>query len=217
MQSTPHTWIYGPEDGPLPLVAAAVSADYLGEETALVRRLLAMLCASQAFRRRVHRAAVELVERMRAGRHSGFGIDALMREYDLSSKEGIVLMCLAEALLRIPDAETADRLIADKIGAADWASHLDAEGSVFVNASTWALMLTGRILRDETSQHRWTREIAQLVNRLGEPVIRTALRQAMRVLGHQFVMGRTIEDALERAGREPNARYRYSFDMLGEA
>ena len=140
-----------------------------------------------------------------------------MSEYDLSSSEGIVLMCLAEALLRIPDAETADRLIADKLSDADWEAHLGTSESLLVNAGTWALMLTGRLLQDEDLEEAGLGgSLTHVMGRLGEPVIRTALRQGMRILGHQFVMGRTIEEALERSGGAESI-YRYSFDMLGEA
>ena len=121
-------------------------------------------------------------------------VEAFMREYDLSSEEGVLLMCVAEALLRIPDQDTANKLIRDKLGDADWDAHVGKSSSVLVNASTWGLMLTGRIvnLADETR-----RDVAgafrRLVGRIGEPAIRLAVRQAMRIMGHQFVMGRTIE------------------------
>jgi RHH-type proline utilization regulon transcriptional repressor/proline dehydrogenase/delta 1-pyrroline-5-carboxylate dehydrogenase len=127
-------------------------------------------------------------------------------------------MCLAEALLRIPDAHTADRLIADKIAAGSWGDHLGDSESLFVNASTWGLMLTGSIVdvdrAEVNSVGGW---FARLASRISEPVARAALRQAMRILGHQFVMGRTIEEALERTTGAGERAYRYSFDMLGEA
>ena len=127
-------------------------------------------------------------------------------------------MCLAEALLRIPDGETADRLIADKIPSGAWDEHLGDSDSLLVNASTWGLMLTGRVVsldRNEVGEARsW---YARLVGKLGEPVARAALKQAMRILGHQFVMGRDIESALTRAAGKEERDYRYSFDMLGEA
>ena len=127
-------------------------------------------------------------------------------------------MCLAEALLRIPDAHTADRLIADKLSEGDWERHLGDSDSLLVNASTWGLMLTGRLVeldRGEIGSLRgW---FGRLAARLSEPVARAALRQAMRVLGHQFVMGRDIGEALERTPARSESRYAYSFDMLGEA
>ncbi|MEJ0006188.1 MAG: hypothetical protein WDM77_07330 [Steroidobacteraceae bacterium] len=143
--------------------------------------------------------ALRLVLAVRAERSHGNGLDALLREYHLASPEGVVLMCLAEALLRIPDAHTADRLIADKLAAGDWERHLGDSDSVLVNASTWGLMLTGRLVeidpREIGSLRGW---FGRLAARLSEPVARAALRQAMRVLGHQFVMGRTISEALKR-------------------
>ena len=158
-----------------------------------------------------------LVSDVRANRSAQGGIDAFMQEYALSSEEGIVLMCLAEALLRIPDDETADRLIADKLADRDWERHMGQSESVFVNASAWGLMLTGRFVelgRDTKTDSPAI--IARLVKRSGEPVIRQAMRQAMRIMGKQFVLGRTIGEALrgEAAGR---AGYRFSYDMLGEA
>ena len=130
----------------------------------------------------------------------------------------MLLLCLAEALLRIPDAPTADRLIAGTVGLGDWSRHLGHSDSLLVNASTWGLMLTGRIL--DWSGRRQA-DLASMVQRLiarsGEPVIRQALRQAMRILGNQFVLGETIEEALANAEDEAEQGYRFSFDMLGEA
>ena len=126
----------------------------------------------------------------------------------------MALLCLAEALLRIPDAATADALIEDRIAAADWQRHLGQGDSLAVNASAWAFMLTGRVLTLDDAPGGIQAAIGRMVRRLGEPVIRTALRRGMRVLARQFVMGRTIEEALARADRR---RWRYSFDMLGEA
>src|SRR5579863_9095003 len=126
-------------------------------------------------------------------------------------------MCLAEALLRIPDNDTIDRLIRDKIAAADWQSHLGHSGSVFVNASTWALMLTGRMLRDEPGPNDLAHIFHRFVTRSGEPVVRQAVLSAMRILGRQFVMGRTIGEALDRAESSEHHGYRHSYDMLGEA
>ncbi|MEN1728099.1 MAG: bifunctional proline dehydrogenase/L-glutamate gamma-semialdehyde dehydrogenase PutA, partial [Pseudomonadota bacterium] len=139
-------------------------------------------------------------------------------EYDLSSEEGVVLMCLAEALLRIPDNDTAEKLISDKLSDADWESHLGKSDSLFVNASTWGLMLTGKLVRVGSSQHRAIGStLARLANKSGEPVIRLAIRQAMRIMGYQYVMGHSIDNALDRARKKANRRFRYSFDMLGEA
>jgi RHH-type proline utilization regulon transcriptional repressor/proline dehydrogenase/delta 1-pyrroline-5-carboxylate dehydrogenase len=162
--------------------------------------------------------ATELVARVRAKKHEQTAVESFMREYDLSSEEGVLLMCVAEALLRIPDKSTADKLISDKLGDANWESHLGKSDSVLVNAGTWGLMLTGKLvtLADET-QRNFMGALKRLVGRAGEPVIRLAVRQAMRIMGHQFVMGRTIKEALDRADEKENRVYRYSYDMLGEA
>ncbi|CAA7615990.1 bifunctional proline dehydrogenase/L-glutamate gamma-semialdehyde dehydrogenase PutA [Magnetospirillum sp. UT-4] len=162
---------------------------------------------------RVSAHAGRLVEAVRAARPAG-DIDAFLGEFRLSTQEGVVLMCLAEALLRIPDSATADRLIRDKIGAGDWASHLGRSESAFVNASTWALMLSGRLVRLEEAP---AGVLGRLLARAGEPVLREAMATAMRILGRQFVMGRTIAEALDRAGESERHGWRHSFDMLGEA
>ncbi len=204
------------DPGPL---RATIRAAHLQDETACIQDLLERVTLSRAAKQRIADRASALVERVRADRIASGGIDAFMHEYELSSREGVVLMCLAEALLRIPDAETADRLIKDKIGDADWDAHLGRSDSLFVNASTWALMLTGRVvnLADEDGETEWRKTFKHLIARSGEPVIRQAVTQAMRILGRQFVMGRTIDEALKRAGDSEAAGYRYSYDMLGEA
>ncbi len=126
-------------------------------------------------------------------------------------------MCLAEALLRIPDADTIDRLIRDKIGPADWQKHMGQSASLFVNASTWALMLTGRVVKLDPEDGEPAGLLRRLVQRSGEPVIRQAVTAAMRILGRQFVMGRTIDEALETARPAEKTGYRHSYDMLGES
>ena len=130
----------------------------------------------------------------------------------------MLLLCLAEALLRIPDAATADRLIAGTIGSGDWGRHLGQSSSLLVNASTYGLMLTGRVIDwGEGEGNTPAGMIQRLIGRSGEPVIREALRQAMRILGGQFVLGQTIDEALANAEDEAEQGYRFSFDMLGEA
>ena len=127
-------------------------------------------------------------------------------------------MCVAEALLRIPDKATADKLIRDKLGDANWKKHLGQSESVFVNASTWGLMLTGKLVNlAEETRHDFASALRRLVGRAGEPAIRLAVRQAMRIMGHQFVMGQTINEALDRCAKKEYAVYRYSYDMLGES
>jgi RHH-type proline utilization regulon transcriptional repressor/proline dehydrogenase/delta 1-pyrroline-5-carboxylate dehydrogenase len=201
-----------PESSPL---RRAVRRAYRADETACVRGLVAKARLSPVECEATQALAAQLVEAVRA-KGPGAGLDAFLQEYALSSAEGVALMCLAEALLRIPDADTADRLIRDKIGGAAWEKHLGRSPSLFVNASTWALMLTGRLVRP-AEEGDWRGLLTGLVGRAGEPAIRTALAQAMRILGRQFVMGRTIGEALGRAPDDEAKGYRHSYDMLGEA
>ncbi len=191
---------------------------YLADEQALVRKLVDEADPGDAGRQIIRETAAGLVRNVREQTSGDGGIDAFLQQYDLSSEEGVLLMCIAEALLRIPDADTADRLISDKITSANWKEHLGESDSLFVNASTWGLMLTGQILRmDDVRDSNPMQKLGKLATRAGEPVVRTAMRQAMKIMGHQFVMGRTIGEALKRSGSKGNERYRYSFDMLGEA
>ena len=197
---------------------AAIEAAHHADEDAVIDTLLAEADVGEAARRRIAVTATGLVERIRAAVHAHGGLDAFMHEYDLSSQEGVVLMCLAEALLRVPDAATADKLIADKLGDARWETHLGHSESLFVNASTWALMLTGRVIKleDRTLRDAWS-TLRRLVSRSGEPVIRQAMIRAMRIMGRQFVLGRTIGEALERARADEAKSYTHSYDMLGES
>ncbi|MGZ3274498.1 MAG: bifunctional proline dehydrogenase/L-glutamate gamma-semialdehyde dehydrogenase PutA [Caulobacteraceae bacterium] len=163
----------------------------------------------------VHDEALALAAaaRRQAAHRQGV-VESFLQEFSLGTREGLALMCLAEALLRIPDQATRDALIAEKIGEADWAAHLGQSESLFVNASTWGLMLTGRLVEaDEEAKADLPGFLARLAGRLGEPVIRAAVAQAVRIMGEQFVLGRTIEAALQRARREG---FLCSFDMLGE-
>ncbi len=193
----------------------AIRARTRMDEARAVRDLLAEGAFDPEARRRVERVAKRLIAEIRRRRTDVGGVESFLHQYGLSSREGVALMCLAEALLRIPDAETADRLIQEKIGGAEWERHLGRGGSLLVNASTWGLMLTGGIVRLGARRRDLFGILGRLVARSGEPVIREAVRAAMRIIGRQFVMGRTIEEALERAGDTP--RMRHSFDMLGEA
>ena len=213
------TAILTPELAPAPDAARArLTAAYCRDETEAMNELLAQAALPPAERDLVLARATELVARVRAKKHEQSAVESFMREYDLSSEEGVLLMCVAEALLRIPDKDTADKLISDKLGEANWEKHLGKSDSVLVNAGTWGLMLTGKLvtLADET-QRNFTGTLKRLIGRAGEPVIRLAVRQAMRIMGHQFVMGRTIKEALDRANEKDNRAYRYSYDMLGEA
>jgi RHH-type transcriptional regulator, proline utilization regulon repressor / proline dehydrogenase / delta 1-pyrroline-5-carboxylate dehydrogenase len=187
----------------------------LDEAEALAPLLHAAALPPEAARRVQDRARA-LVRHARAAHRPGADVSAFLAEFGLGTPEGVALLCLAEALLRIPDAATQDALIDATLGEADWAAHLGQADSLAVNASAFAFMLSGRVLGlDERG--RIPAAIARTVRRLGEPVIRTALRQGMRGLARQFVMGRTIEEALERAGGAEGRRWRHSFDMLGEA
>ncbi len=194
-----------------------INTQYLGDEHTLVRELTDAADPGESGRRKISNTAALLVRAVRKNTEKEGGIEAFLQQYDLSSEEGVLLMCIAEALLRIPDADTADRLIADKITSAKWKDHLGESDSLFVNASTWGLMLTGQLLDVDSAGANPMQLMQKLASRAGEPVVRTAMRQAMRIMGHQFVMGRTIEEALKRSVKKDNRAYRYSFDMLGEA
>jgi RHH-type proline utilization regulon transcriptional repressor/proline dehydrogenase/delta 1-pyrroline-5-carboxylate dehydrogenase len=195
-----------------------ISAAFLADENTTVEGLIRKARLSPAERAATEALARDLVSRIRAAPDKRSGIDAFTQEYALSSEEGVVLMCLAESLLRVPDAATADKLIKDKIGMGDWARHMNRSDSLFVNASTFGLMLTGRVISlDETARWDLSGIWKKLVARSGEPVIRNAVTYAMRILGRQFVLGRTIDEALKRARDYAAEGYRFSFDMLGEA
>ncbi|WP_106744940.1 bifunctional proline dehydrogenase/L-glutamate gamma-semialdehyde dehydrogenase PutA [Yoonia maritima] len=169
---------------------------------------------TDADRARISSRAADLVRQIRGSAEPGL-MEVFLAEYGLSTDEGIALMCLAEALLRVPDAETIDALIEDKIAPSDWGKHLGHSASSLVNASTWALMLTGRVLDDE--KPGITRHLRSAVKRLGEPVIRTAVARAMREMGRQFVLGEDIGKAMKRAAGMQAKGFTYSYDMLGEA
>ena len=198
---------------------SAIDEGYRADETDCVRALLARLETDRPANHRIQATARHLVEAVRA--HSKGGLDAFLHEYGLSSQGGVALMCIAEALLRVPDDKTQEALIRDKITAANWDRHLGASESIFVNASTWALMLTGRVVAADGNDGMRAQSagsvLRRLVARVGEPVIREATIQAMRIMGRQFVMGRNIQGGLERARDFEKRGYRYSYDMLGEA
>ena len=196
----------------------AIGAALLAEEAPLVEALIAKARTSEDERCRIELLASDLVKARATDGASRAASNSLLHEYGLSSEEGVLLLCLAEALLRIPDAATQDRLIAGTIGSGDWARHLGRSESLLVNASTWGLMLTGRIVDwGESSDADLGSFVQRLIARSGEPVIRQALRQAMRILGRQFVLGETIGEALANGEEEAALGYRFSFDMLGEA
>ena len=189
---------------------------YRQEEAACIAERLDQAASAARVHREAASLAIDLIEGARA--HKASGIDAFLQQYGLDTEEGIALMCLAEALLRVPDAATADALIRDKIGSIEWGEHLGESSSTFVNAATFSLMLTGEVLDPPDERQRGMGGVLKrAINRLGEPVIRTATGQAMKILGGQFVFGRTIDEALKRAAPERAAGITHSFDMLGEA
>jgi len=191
---------------------------YRQDETEVVEFLLNEAQLPPLALSRVRTQAEKLVSAVRHNRFNEGTLDSFMYEYDLSSEEGIILMCLAEALLRIPDSETVDKLIRDKLTSANWRAHLGQSDSLLVNAATWGLMLTGKVLsQDVAQQPNFKSAFKRLVSRSGEPVIRKAMAQAMKILSRQFVMGSTIENAIKRAKEFEERGYRYSYDMLGEA
>ncbi len=186
----------------------------LAPEAPLLQRLIADAGLDQTARDRIVAKGAGLVRQIRADARPGL-MEVFLAEYGLSTEEGISLMCLAEALLRVPDADTMDALIEDKIAPSDWGRHLGHSASSLVNASTWALMLTGKVLDEK--EPGIVGHLRGAVKRLGEPVIRRAVRQAMKEMGRQFVLGETINAAMERASKMEAQGYSYSYDMLGEA
>ncbi len=195
---------------------ARIAAAHRPPEGATLPPLLDEAAFAPAALEATQRLATRLAQGIRAARTTSSGVDALMLEFSLESNEGVALMCLAEALLRIPDAATRDRLIRDKIGPGDWRAHVGRSPSVFVNAAAWGLLVTGTLV-DSRSDSALERAVTSMLRKGGEPLIRKGVDLAMRMLGRQFVTGRTIEEALVNA-REREARgYRFSFDMLGEA
>ncbi len=193
---------------------SVIEAGSLADEATLVRRLIAEAALDDEARARITASGADLVRRIRGSAKPGL-MEVFLAEYGLSTDEGIALMCLAEALLRVPDAETMDALIEDKIAPSNWGRHLGRSASSLVNASTWALMLTGRVLDDR--EPGIAGHLRAAVKRLGEPVIRTAVSRAMKEMGRNFVLGETIEKAMHRAEDLEAKGYTYSYDMLGEA
>lgn len=192
---------------------AAIDAAYLLDEQTAVDTLTKQADLSPLDRAEISAKGADLVTRIRGAADPGL-MEVFLAEYGLSTDEGIALMCLAEALLRVPDADTIDALIEDKIAPSDWGKHLGASSSSLVNASTWALMLTGRVLEDDRGI---AQPLRRAVKRLGEPVIRTAVARAMREMGRQFVLGEDITASMSRAAVMEKLGFTYSYDMLGEA
>ena len=191
-----------------------IDAAIYAPEHSTVANLRSAANLSDSDRARISARGADLVRQIRNNAEPGL-MEVFLAEYGLSTDEGIALMCLAEALLRVPDADTIDALIEDKIAPSDWGKHLGRSASSLVNASTWALMLTGRVLDDD--KPGITRHLRGAVKRLGEPVIRTAVGRAMREMGRQFVLGEDIHKAMKRAEGMQAKGFTYSYDMLGEA
>jgi len=205
-------------DRPLNELWSMISPMYMVDEGDWLKQLLPIASPSSQEKIAIHKSASELINRVRADKKAIQMIDALLLEYSLDTKEGILLMCLAEALMRIPDKATADALIRDKLSVADWKTHLQHSDSTFVNASTWGLLLTGKLVNLNKSSHiQSSNVINQLVHKLSEPIIRQAMNQAMKIMGHQFVLGRNIAEAQKNGMPFTNKGYGYSYDMLGES
>src|SRR3954454_15591893 len=216
VQALPRATRLGAGRAPAPIDRAELRRAYRPDEEEVSAERIAQALLNGAERAEATATARALVKGVRA--HTASGVDAFLHAYDLGSDEGIAMMCLAEALLRIPDAHTADELIADKLSGPDWSEKVGRSGSAFVNAATFSLLLTGKVL--EGAQDRsdnWKAALGRAVGRLGEPVVRTAVREAMKILGRNFVFGRNIDEALKRADPERKQGLSHSFDMLGEA
>ncbi|EFC51379.1 MULTISPECIES: bifunctional proline dehydrogenase/L-glutamate gamma-semialdehyde dehydrogenase PutA [Neisseria] len=194
----------------------AVTDAYRRDEIEAVQDMLQRAQMTDEERNAASELARRLVTQVRASRTKASGVDALMHEFSLSSEEGVALMCLAEALLRIPDNATRDRLIADKISEGNWKSHLNNSPSLFVNAAAWGLLITGK-LTTNTSEKNMGSALSRIISKGGAPLIRQGVNYAMRLLGKQFVTGQTIEEALQNGKEREKMGYRFSFDMLGEA
>ena len=193
-------------------------AAFLDDETRTLDALIPVAKLRADANARTTATARALVESVRTRQQKHSGMQSFLTQYDLSSQEGVLLMCVAEALLRIPDAATADKLIKDKFSQGDWKKHLGASDSLLVNAGTWGMMLTGKLVSPTADSFAdvggW---LTRLAAKAGEPIVRASLRQGMKLMAEQFVMGRNIEDALQRAASDDQAKYRHSYDMLGEA
>jgi len=192
-----------------------IRTQHRADEQLILQALVKECEISPELRSRTAARAIGLVNDIRQCGNPGL-MESLLAEYGLSTDEGIALMCLAEALLRVPDTKTIDDLIEDKIAPSTWGKHLGSSSSSLVNASTWALMLSGNVLQDREN-NGIADVLHDVVKRLGEPVIRVAVTQAMKIMGHQFVLGRTIDEAIDRGKAEADKGYTFSYDMLGEA
>ncbi|WP_028355835.1 trifunctional transcriptional regulator/proline dehydrogenase/L-glutamate gamma-semialdehyde dehydrogenase [Bordetella petrii] len=210
---TPPFFEFGQDVQPQSVLRAAITAAYRRPEPECVPLLLGQ--ARMPSPEKIHAMAARLVQTLRDKRGGG-GVEGLIQEFSLSSQEGVALMCLAEALLRIPDRATRDALIRDKIARGDWRSHMGGSQSLFVNAATWGLMLTGKLVA-VNSEQSLSRALTRLIGKGGEPLVRKGVNLAMRMMGEQFVSGQSISEALANNRKLEARGFRYSYDMLGEA
>ena len=194
----------------------AITEAYRRDEIEAVEEMLRLGQMTDDEQRAANTLARRLVSQVRESRSKSSGVDALMHEFTLSSEEGVALMCLAEALLRIPDNATRNKLIQDKLADGDWKSHLGNSPSLFVNAAAWGLLITGK-LTTPTNEQNLSSALTRMLGKGGEPLIRKGVDYAMRMLGKQFVTGQTIDEALQNGKEREKLGYRFSFDMLGEA
>lgn len=194
----------------------AITAAYRRNESEALADMLAQAQMTEKEKKSIADLAAKLIEQVRKTRQKASGVDALMLEFSLSGEEGIALMCLAEALLRIPDKATRNKLIQDKLAGGDWKSHLNHSPSLFVNAAAWGLLITGK-LSAVTDEQSLSMALTRILSQGGKPIIRKGVDYAMRLLGKQFVTGETIEEALKNGKSREAKGYRFSFDMLGEA
>ncbi len=205
-------------DQPIDKLWSLISPLYMVDESQWLEQLVTLAAPTEQEKSDIESKTTQLIKAIRADKKSVQLIDALLLEYSLDTQEGILLMCLAEALMRIPDADTADAFIRDRLSVADWKSHLKQSDSVFVNASSWGLMITGKVVglaNAETTSP--IQGLNRLINKLSEPVIRQVMNQAMKIMGRQFVLGQTMAEALHNGRAMRDKGYTYSFDMLGES
>ncbi|MGI9228110.1 MAG: proline dehydrogenase family protein, partial [Gammaproteobacteria bacterium] len=195
----------------------AIFNHHLTNEDDLILQLIQYLDLNHSAQKKIQNIAQDLVTKVRELPHLAT-LDAFLKEYDLSTEEGITIMCIAESILRIPDADTGNALIQDKLSSANWSKHVGHSSSLFVNASTWAFLLSGKMLRvkrDENSELEDT--LSKIISQSSKPVIRQAVQQAIKLISNHFIISSNIQDSYKKSKEQNNAQYRYSFDMLGEA
>src|SRR3990167_4296465 len=196
----------------------AINHAYRMDETTCINQLVSAAQLPDTALVHIKEVAQQLVIAARKQQKQQGPLNAFLHQYDLSSEEGIALMCMAEALLRIPDKATMDKLISDKIATVDWKNHIASQNTFFINAATWSLLFTGKVFSPALDNEKnLASTLARLISRVGIGMIRPLILQGMKAIGKQFVMGETIETALKRAHKVMTTGYHFSFDMLGEA